>query len=113
MIIEIDMGGAPDSEYSSEFARGCAVRMATSYYKYGKVEDATKVDKIESALARIVKYEQTGNTEFLLDASNFLMMEWLYPAHENAHFKATDSKESVGRTFYGEVDPSQRGNKEI
>ena len=42
------------------------------------------------------KYNSTGNTEYLVDASNYLMFEFMYPQHPKAHFKATDSKDSAG-----------------
>lgn len=37
-----------------------------------------------------------GNTEYLLDAMNYLMFEFMFPQKEGAYFKATDSKESAG-----------------
>ena len=42
------------------------------------------------------KYNSTGNTEYLVDAANYLMFEFMYPQHPKAHFKATDSKDSAG-----------------
>lgn len=32
------------------------------------------------------------NTEYLLDAANYLMFEFMYPQHPKAHFRATDSQ---------------------
>lgn len=73
--------------------------MAVSYHKYGKVTDAYpgKVDALESAQQRLKLYEQTGNTEYLIDAANFMMIEFMRPAHPRAHFEATDSDGSPGR----------------
>lgn len=42
------------------------------------------------------KISVTGNTEYLLDAGNYAMFEYMYPQHEKAHFRATDSSESAG-----------------
>lgn len=56
-----------------------------------------KGDKIASALKRIEKYRETGNTEYLMDAANFCMMEFMFPTHQQAHFKAEDSAASPGR----------------
>ena len=70
-------------------------------------------DAVRSLLARLDKYAQTGNTEYLMDAANFAMIEFMHPKHPDAHFEATDSKGSPGRQFHGEVDRSQRGNREI
>ena len=103
----------PTSEFSQEFVQGMADRMMTSYSKYGKVEDAYphRVNAIESLRKRLDKYEQTGNTEWLMDIGNFAMIEFMKPGHKDAHFKPTDSRESPGRKWNGEVDPSIRGNK--
>jgi hypothetical protein len=107
---------APDSEFSPKFVQGMADRMATSYYKYGKVALAypKKVDAISSLEKRLEKYKEDGNTEWLMDLANFAMIEFMHPKHEKAHFRPTDSKESPGRKWFGEVDPSKtRRNEEI
>ena len=103
----------PDSEVSQPFLQGMSDRMAMSYFKYGRVAEAYPrlVDAIASLKKRLALYEETGNTEWLMDVANFAMIEYMYPKHEKAHFKPTDSKESPGRKWHGEVDASQRGNK--
>ena len=45
------------------------------------------------------KYRETGNTEYLCDAANYLMFEYMYPQQEGVYFRATDSGESAG--IYG------------
>ena len=42
------------------------------------------------------KYMETGNTEYLCDAANYLMLEFMYPQRNGTYFKATDSDESAG-----------------
>lgn len=37
------------------------------------------------------------NREYLLDAMNYLMFEFMYPSIEGTYFKATDSSESAGK----------------
>jgi len=73
--------------------------MAVSYHKYGRVADAYPfhIDALKSLHDRLREYEQTGNTEFLIDAANFAMIEFMRPAREDAHYRATDSGESPGR----------------
>lgn len=75
-----------------------ANRMSVSQHKYGALEDnyPHKVKSLESAEIRIHKYLVTGNTEFLLDAANQMVIEFLFPSHGGAHFRATDSDESPG-----------------
>jgi hypothetical protein len=93
--------GIPSSEFSERFVQGMANRMAVSYCKYGAVADAYphKVNALASLRARLQKYEETGNTEFLMDAANFAMIEFMHPAHEAAHFTPTDSEASPGRVW--------------
>ena len=88
-------------EYSEEFDRLRKNRVEVSYYKYGPAKDTFGsdrhlVDVIKSHNACLEKYKKTGNTEYLLDAANYLMFEYMYPQHPNAHFRATGSDESAG-----------------
>ena len=103
----------PPSEFSDSFAQGMADRMAVSFCKYGAVKDAypSRVDAIASLKKRLERYERDGNTEWPMDVANFAMIEWMRPRHPEAHFRPTDSKESPGRVWRGEIDPSQRGNR--
>ena len=91
--------GVPDSEFSIRFVQGMADRMAVSFHKYGLVADAypSKVDAIASLKKRLELYEGTGNAEWLMDASNFAMIEFMCPRHPSAHFRSTSSDESPGR----------------
>lgn len=54
------------------------------------------VDALKSAELCVDKYRKTGNTEYLCDAANYLMFEFMYPQVPGAYFKATDSKDSAG-----------------
>jgi hypothetical protein len=103
----------PASEFSERFTQGMADRMSVSFCKYGRVAEAypARVDAIASLKARLEKYEQTGNTEWLMDVANFAMIEYMHPRHNRAHFRATDSKESPGRVWHGEVNPLQEPNR--
>lgn len=105
--------GCPSSEYSTDFLQGMVSRMATSYFKYGAVADAypNKVNAIASLEKRLALYKETGNLEWLMDLANFAMIEYMRPLHHKAHFRATDSTESPGRKWIGEVDSSHRGNR--
>lgn len=87
------------TEFSEPFVQGMRDRMVMSFYKYGAVKNAypSKVNAIESLEMRLKEYQETGNTEFLIDAANFAMIEFMRPSHVNAHFSPTDSKDSPGR----------------
>jgi hypothetical protein len=96
------MGNVPDTEFSEKFVRGMRNRMAVSYFKYGPVASAYphKVDAIASLRRRLDLYAATGNTEYLMDAANFAMIEFMHPRHAAAYFKATDSDGSPGRVTH-------------
>lgn len=103
------------TEFSEVFVQGMKDRMVMSFYKYGYVRDALphKVDAIASLTDRLRKYAETGNTEFLMDAANLAMMEYMYPRHPKAHFRATDSDESPGRRLLKTGQTDSRSNAEI
>lgn len=86
------------TEYCPEFDEIRKKQMATSYFKYGPVAQnyPQNVDAIASAKLRIEKYEQTGNTEYLADAANELMIEFMRSSHPKAHYAPSDSGESPG-----------------
>ena len=90
---------APLSEFSSVFVQGMANRMAVSFFKYGAVADGYpgNVDALASLRQRVEMYGATGNTEYLIDAANFAMIEFMHPSRADAHFAATDSDGSPGR----------------
>jgi hypothetical protein len=99
-------------EFSALFAQGMADRMSVSYAKYGAVSAAypIKVDALASLEKRLERYRETGNTEWLIDVANFAMIEFMYPRHAAAHFRATDSDESPGRTNTDGTDRGQVAN---
>ncbi len=110
------MSQVPPSEFSEQFIDGMRSRMAVSYHKYGPVRDAYphKVNALESLRIRLDKYMDTGNTEFLIDAANFAMIEFILPSHPNAHFRATDSHESPGRAaFDTNFEGTQKANADL
>lgn len=105
----------PISEFCVPFIQGMADRMMASFGKYGAVADAypSRVDAIASLKKRLEKYEADGNTEWLMDVGNFAMIEYMRPRHPLAHYKATDSAESPGRTWVHGGDSQKRNNNEL
>ena len=69
--------------------------MLMSYYKYGSVAENYRtektIDAIGSLKKRLAKYRRNRATEFLADIANFAMIEFMYPQHDKAHYKPTDS----------------------
>lgn len=102
------------TEFDENFVQGMRDRMVVSFYKYGPLAKAfpDKVNAITSLTDRLREYAKTGNTEFLIDAANFAMIEFMQPAHPNAFFQPTDSDASPGRrSKRGTVD--HRGNDDV
>ena len=82
------------TEWSYKFEELQKKAMVMSYYKYGKINQNHKQDNLMDAVSnlkkRLERYEETGNTEFLVDVANFAMIEFMCPQHPKAHFKGTD-----------------------
>lgn len=103
------------TEFSPRFIDLMKARMVMSFYKYGLLSEAYphKVDAMASCTDRLRKYAETGNTEYLVDAANFAMIEFLHPRHPNAHFEATDDDGSPGRRVLVTGQTDKRNNAEI
>lgn len=103
------------TECSEQFFQGMKNRMMVSYYKYGAISEVypDKVDAIASLMERLKKYATDGNTEWLIDAANFAMIEFIHPRHHQAHFKGTDDDASPGRRVLKTGRLDKRDNKEI
>lgn len=86
-------------EYSNEFDKLRKNRVETSYYKYGPARKnfgTGNVQAIPTMELCVKKYQDTGNREYLVDAANYLMFEYMFPQHPKAYFRATGSSESAG-----------------
>lgn len=94
------IGSKHPKEYSDRFDKLRQNRVAVSYYKYGSAAQnfgRKLVNALESHDLCIQKYLETGNSEYLCDAANYIMFEFMYPQRKGgAYFKATDSKDSAG-----------------
>ena len=87
------------TEYSEEFDKLRKDRVLFGFYKYGACGKNYKeklIDPMKTLEQCLKKYKETGNTEYLVDAANYTMFEYMYPQHENGHFRATNETESAG-----------------
>lgn len=94
-------------DYSDRFDELRRNRVEVSRFKYGSARKNFRtgnVNAIGSMQRCLEKYQETGNTEYLCDAANYLMFEFMYPQHPAAHFRATDSSESAGIVGISEVE---------
>ncbi len=67
-------------------------RMVIGFFRYGNFKDPEQpnYDRISSIKERINAYEETGNTEHLLDVLNLCGIEFETPKHPNTHFTPID-----------------------
>jgi hypothetical protein len=95
---------APDciaTEVSEPFLARMVHRMVMSFYKYGPLADAypSKIDALATMRRALDQYEADGNTERLVDAANYAMIEFMRPRHPKAHWTPTDGNGSFGRVW--------------
>ena len=86
-----------DYDFAADELRKNRVRLG--WYKYGPAKSNYKngcIQAIPSCLQCIQKYKDTKNTEYLLDAMNYLMFEKMYPQLDGAFFEATDASGTAG-----------------
>jgi hypothetical protein len=85
-------------EYCAEFDERRKNAIVCSFYKYGPSKENFQkgmVDAIGSLKKNLKKFEETGNTEYLVDIANYAMFRYMYPM-EGESYKATDSNQSAG-----------------
>lgn len=87
------------NEYSHKVDELRQNRVQKSFYKYGSAKrnfGRRYVNALRSHEKCIEAYNRTGNKEYLLDAMNYLMFEFMYPQKKGAYFRPTESKDSAG-----------------
>jgi len=81
--------------WSKEYERLCKNRMIMGAFRYGFTADQPKgkYDTVQEAIHRIQAYQRTGNTEYLVDAGNMCMIEFMNGVHPTKHFAGVDDGE--------------------
>ena len=85
-------------EYCEVFDKKRKAAIVVSYHKYGPSKENFKkgmVDAIGSLKKNLKKFEETGNTEYLIDVANYAMFRFMYP-QDNESYRPTDADESAG-----------------
>jgi len=90
-----DIDEIKKQSFGMEFVELMNNRMVMGFFRYGNrhTRKNATYHYINSALRRLTLYNETGNTELLVDAANLLRMEFEIPQHPNAHFKSIDDGE--------------------
>jgi hypothetical protein len=87
--------GTPEDQFSLDFVQKMANRMVQGFHKYGPIElGVGGIDRMKSLRQRLERYEETGNTEWLVDAANMAMIQFILDGPEK--FTATRTEESPG-----------------
>lgn len=97
-------------QISEFFIQQMVNRMVMGYFRYGpfRQQFPHRADAYESLRARLRKYKETGNTEWLIDVANLAMMEFECPSHENAHYDPNTREQSPGQ-----IDATGNRTKDI
>lgn len=94
-----DWGGVEDleelraSEWSPKFERLMRNRLIVGAIRYGRLGANGKpdYDRCEMVRDRIRRYEETGNLEFLVDAANGCLLEFVEGKHPNRHLQSDET----------------------
>ena len=80
------------TNWSDRFIKLMSNRMVKGRYRYGDINDPNQpdFDRIQSAIDRLKMYQETGNAEHLVDASNLEMIEFAVQGHPHWHFEPID-----------------------
>lgn len=85
-------------DFSEEFVNKMRNAIETSHYKYGWMSKTYPelAQAVKCIQERLDLYNETHNTEYLVDIANFAMIEYKHPSYEDAKYTPTDSNESPG-----------------
>ena len=80
------------TEWCTPFEDARRYRMVMGAFRYGLLTEPKKwrYDLMAGLLRKLATYRETGNTEALVDAANYLMLEFMNPSHASAHFRGED-----------------------
>ena len=85
------------TEWCHEFEQLRRNRMIIGAFRYGLLASPEKwgrpictYDLLAGLEKKVAEYRNTGNLEALVDAGNYLMLEFMHPSHEAARFDPKD-----------------------
>lgn len=84
--------------FSEAFIAKMRNAIETSHYKYGWASKTYPelAQAYKCIRERLELYEQTHNKDYLVDVANFAMLEFMFPAFDDARYVPTDSDQSPG-----------------
>lgn len=95
------------TETNDTFMQLMRNRLVMGAFRYGRMKDKEKGEYklLESLKRKLNMYQQTGNLEYLVDAANYLLLEFTYPHVDNPHFNATDDIDHCEKTLHCKAVP--------
>jgi hypothetical protein len=87
------------TEWDPKFETLMRNRLLIGRFRYGPFwhNQDCKWDFVGSAQQKLELYEETGNTEYLVDCANLGMKEFAVGEHPDKHFSAQDDKNHTKR----------------
>jgi hypothetical protein len=87
------------SEWSGTFERLMRNRLIMGALRYGRLHAPGKrrYDRVGGAQKRLLQYQQSGNTECLVDAANMCLLECEEGRHPFRHFHALNGDHCCAR----------------
>lgn len=103
-IVFYMLDSVPKDQIDRGFIQGMINRMCVGYFNYGPMRRYdVRPNSLKNARIRLRTYEKTRNTEYLMDASNYCMMEFCVPSLSKTYFKETSKMESPGAIVEGRL----------
>lgn len=93
-----DLAELKDSQWSAEFETLMRNRLIMGAFRYGMIkvqkkrakEGGKRYDVVRAVAEKVRLYEETGNTEHIVDAANYCLLVFELDPHPNKHFSAHD-----------------------
>lgn len=92
-----DIRSLEKTEWSPKFEQLMRNRLLMGALRYGTMAEKAKNaangkhwDLLGALKKKLEGYEATGNTEYLVDAANYLLLAFEFDPHPNKHFYALD-----------------------
>lgn len=94
-----DLNELSKTETNELFFQLMRNRLIIGAFRYGlmKNKDKGAYDLLEALKRKLGNYIATGNLEYLVDAANYLLLEFTFPHVNNAHFNATDDTDHCNK----------------
>ena len=83
-------------DFSNEFIAKMKNAIEVSHYKYGWCSQTYPelAQAYKSIKRRLELYEETHNTEYLVDVANFAMIEYKYPSFTNENISQHEQQKN-------------------